>query len=399
MVKYYQTLLNKLYAMRKSVFVLGLFSFFSFCSFSQNDQLDVNGYIKYLPSISFSGNDNLTTNLIHNRINVKSYLNDYTTVKIDFRNRIFFGDVVDRDPNLSEMLDIDNGSLDMSFIIIEDNSLVIHSIIDRAYIDYAKDKWEIRLGRQRINWGINLAWNSNDLFNAYSFVDFDYEERPGTDAVRFQYYTGDFASFDFACKFGENADDMVLGGMYKFNKWKYDLQLLVANYYTDYAIGGGWAGNLKDAGFKGEATYFRSKKNMKDTTGVISASSSVDYSFKNGIYLNGSVLYNSNGSDEFDNEMVQLMSASSEHLTAKSLMPTKYSYFVQANKMFNPMISASMAVIYGQGMDILFFMPSVSYSIKENWDLNLTSQSFFLKSDNEFDSLENSIFCRLRWSF
>ena len=151
MVKYYQTLLNKLYAMRKSVFVLGLFSFFSFCSFSQNDQLDVNGYIKYLPSISFSGNDNLTTNLIHNRINVKSYLNDYTTVKIDFRNRIFFGDVVDRDPNLSEMLDIDNGELDMSFIIIEDNSLVIHSIIDRAYIDYAKDKWEIRLGRQRIN--------------------------------------------------------------------------------------------------------------------------------------------------------------------------------------------------------------------------------------------------------
>ncbi|MDP7567868.1 MAG: hypothetical protein QF383_05710, partial [Flavobacteriales bacterium] len=105
--------------MRKSVFVLGLFSFLSFFSFSQNDQLDVNGYIKYLPSISFSGNDNLTTNLIHNRINVKSYLNDYTTVKIDFRNRIFLGDVVDRNPNLSEMLDIDNGSLDMSFIIIQ----------------------------------------------------------------------------------------------------------------------------------------------------------------------------------------------------------------------------------------------------------------------------------------
>ncbi len=63
------------------------------------------------------------------------------------------------------------------------------------------------------------------------------------------------------------------------------------------------------------------------------------------------------------------------------------------------MISASMAVIYGQDMDILFLMPSVSYSIKENWDLNLTSQSFLLKSDNDFDNLGNNIFCRLRWSF
>ena len=399
MAKCYQTLLNRLYIMRKFVFAFHLFSFLSLSSFSQDNLLEVNGYIKYLPSISFSGSDNLTTNLIHNRINVKSYLNDCTTLKVDLRNRIFFGDVVDRDLYLSEMLDIDNGELDMAFIIIEDNSLIVHSIIDRAYIDYARDKLEIRLGRQRINWGINLTWNSNDLFNAYSFVDFDYEERPGTDAVRIQYYTGDFSSFDFAYKFGENADDMVLGGMYKFNKWKYDLQLLAANYYTDYAIGGGWAGNLKDAGFKGEATYFRSKKNMKDATGAVSASSSVDYSFKNGIYLNGSVLYNSNGSDEFDNEKGQLMSASSEQLTAKSLMPTKYSYFVQVNKIFNPMISASMAVIYGQDMDILFLMPSVSYSIKENWDLNLTSQSFLLKSDNDFDNLGNNIFCRLRWSF
>ena len=76
--------------MRKFVFAFHLFSFLSLSSFSQDNLLEVNGYIKYLPSISFSGSDNLTTNLIHNRINVKSYLNDYTTVKVDLRNRIFF---------------------------------------------------------------------------------------------------------------------------------------------------------------------------------------------------------------------------------------------------------------------------------------------------------------------
>ena len=39
---------------------------------------------------------------------------------------------------------------------------------------------------------MNLVWNPNDLFNAFSFVDFDYEERPGSDALRIQKYTGYF---------------------------------------------------------------------------------------------------------------------------------------------------------------------------------------------------------------
>ena len=51
----------------------------------------------------------------------------------------------------------------------------------------------LRIGRQRINWGVNLAWNPNDLFNAYSLIDFDYQERPGSDAIRFQYYMGDLS--------------------------------------------------------------------------------------------------------------------------------------------------------------------------------------------------------------
>ena len=34
-------------------------------------------------------------------------------------------------------------------------------------------------GRQRINWGQTFVWNVNDVFNAYSYFDFDYKERPG----------------------------------------------------------------------------------------------------------------------------------------------------------------------------------------------------------------------------
>ena len=67
---------------------------------------------------------------------------------------------------------------------------------DRLFIEWNKEKWNIRIGRQRINWGINLAFNPNDIFNAYNFLDFDYEERPGVDAARVQYYYGSFSGLD-----------------------------------------------------------------------------------------------------------------------------------------------------------------------------------------------------------
>ena len=160
-------------------------------------------------------------------------------------------------------MDIDNGIIDLSHVWVNENSFVFHSIIDRLWMNYSHKKFDLRIGRQRINWGVNTVWNPNDLFNAFNFVDFDYEERPGSDAVRFQYYTGDFSSFEIAARPGEHIDSTVAAAMYKFNKWNYDFQVLGGNYFSDIALGLGWAGNIKNAGFKGEATYFHPRKALE----------------------------------------------------------------------------------------------------------------------------------------
>ena len=102
---------------------------------------------------------------------------------------------------------------------------------------YSEDNWELTIGRQRINWGVNLAFNPNDLFNAYSLIDFDYQERPGVDAVRFQYYGDDMSSFEGAVQIGNSLDSSLIAGLWKFNKWKYDFQFLAANYFKDIAVG------------------------------------------------------------------------------------------------------------------------------------------------------------------
>ena len=102
------------------------------------------------------------------------------------------------------MIDTDNGYINLSDNILTGKSYIFNSRIDRAYIDYTKDKFQLRIGRQRINWGQCFTWNPNDLFNAYSFFDFDYVEKPGSDAIRIQYYSTGTSTFEFAVKADNN---------------------------------------------------------------------------------------------------------------------------------------------------------------------------------------------------
>ena len=139
------------------------------------DKINFSGYLRYMNSLSVIDSDStLSDNLIHNRLRIKVNFNSRFDAVVEIRNRGFFGQATRSNPNLGKFLNNDTGELDLSFVPYDRRKFVIHSIFDRAYMKYASDKWELRLGRQRINWGVNLAWNPNDLFNAYSLIDFDY---------------------------------------------------------------------------------------------------------------------------------------------------------------------------------------------------------------------------------
>ncbi len=148
-------------------------------------KFEINGYLKDLVSVAIPSFNGLWSfdNQIHNRVNFKYYANSWLTLNAEARNRIYFGNSVQQIPNFDEQV---NQSLDyirLGGIVSQGQSYLIHSTIDRANLKLDKDKWQAIIGKQRINWGKTYAWNPNDLFNAYSFFDFDYEERRGTDAA------------------------------------------------------------------------------------------------------------------------------------------------------------------------------------------------------------------------
>ena len=363
------------------------------------DKITFSGYIRYMNSSSVISSDSIIAdNLIHNRLRFKADFNYNLSAIVEIRNRVFFGQGTNLNPQLGKILDNDIGNLDLSLIAHDSRTLVVHSIFDRAYLKYSSEKWELRIGRQRINWGVNLAWNPNDLFNAYSLIDFDYQERSGVDALRFQYYIGEMSSLEFAIQPGENIDKSIFAALWKFNLNENDFQFLFANYYLDYAVGLGWAGNIYNAGIKFESTYFTPKINTINSSDVISTSISLEYSTKKGIYFNSSVLYNSDGSDQ-NTSSDNLFGSFLNGISAKSLMPSKITYFSQISGNFTPAITSSFSTFYMKGEEMLLIMPSISYEIKANLDSMLLGQFIYNNINRKINPMGVGIFARLAYNF
>tara|TARA_B100000427_G_scaffold95401_1_gene78590 strand:+ start:52 stop:1185 length:1134 start_codon:yes stop_codon:yes gene_type:complete len=368
--------------------------FFLFCfqinAQEKNSEFTIKGYIKYLPSyLDYDNNSNSEINhLIHNRINLKGYFKEHFSIGFELRSRMVYGDNI----NISN----DTGIIDLSNFFVDKPKFKLHSMIDRMWFKYQKNKIEISIGRQRVNWGINTIWNSNDLFNAYNFIDFDYIERPGSDVIRFIYNGDNLSSLEFVYK--PNLNNVgVIAALYKINKIGYDFQFFGANYYDqDFALGGGWAGNIRNAGFKGEVSYFVTKNPIPDDNSF-SLSTSFDYSFKNGIYILGSYLFNSKG---VSNSNIFNLGAINENvLSPKNLMPSKNSYMIQTSKPISPAINSSLTFLYGQGINFLYISPNISYDINSDFDLNFIGQLFYADVNGNFKSIMNGIYLQLRYSF
>lgn len=359
--------------------------------------LTVNGYIKDVQNTYFIQkiDSNTSANLIHNRLNFKLNISPKISGRLEIRNRFFYGEQIKLTPNFGDNINKYNGILNLSHLWINEKSFVAHSVIDRVLIQYSDEKWDLKIGRQRINWGINNIWNPNDIFNAYNFLDFDYEERPGNDAVRIQRNLTINSSLEIAYKPGKNKDETIAAVLYKFNKLKYDFQLLSGIYQSDFVLGGGWAGNIKEAGFKGEMSYFIPKNNDENTTKTFSFSLMADQTFKNNWYLSISGLYNSNPTNVLEGNSTTY----NPNLSAKLLFPFRYNFYFSAIKTISPISSFSFSSIYSPENNTLIFFPSFAWNVATNFDLDFTAQSFFSKQLNSYKNIGNSIYIRSRWSF
>lgn len=364
-----------------------------------SSKMTLNGYIKYMNTAMFNRVDSvwLVDNLIHNRLNYRWFMNEKLTFALDMRNRLIYGDLVEFIPGYAKSMEADNGFLHfLTNNITDGSSYVLNTAFDRAYLEFNTGNWVITLGRQRINWGQAFAWNPNDIFNSYSFFDFDYEERPGSDALRVQYYPNFTSVAEAAIKIDKN-NNITAAGLYRFNKWTYDIQFIGGIIDTsDYVIGAGWSGSIGDLGFNGEFSYFHPQENFSDSTGIAIISAGLNYMFSNSLNISVEASYNGYFGK------LNLTSFNDLYfipLSVKTTSYSKFSWFGQVSYPIHPLLNGSIAIMYfpslGNGY---FLMPSIAYSVSNNFECALYGQQFEGKFGGQYDKM-TMLFLRFRYSF
>lgn len=358
----------------------------------------LNGYISNMESVMFTHPDSmsLNDNLLHNRLNFNWYANNNFTINLEMRNRFMWGDNVRLMPGYADLINSYDGVDWLSENLVDKASFLMNTTIDRAIIDFTAGNFNMTVGRQRINWGRSLVWNPNDLFNNYSFFDFDYEEKPGADAIRLQYYTGAASSIELAVKV-DSTEKITAAGLTHINIANYDIQILAGIVReNDWVVGGGWEGSIKNFGFRGEMSYFHPKENIKDTAGIFLASINLDYTFENSIFVQFEALY-----DQDPIDMSGGLGSQSFLITplgSKDLGFSEVSLFMQVGYPINPLINANISFMYYPDLNGFFTGPSFGISLANNLDFSIFAQVFSMELNNDRTNFYLG-FLRFKYSF
>ncbi len=384
----------------KSVFILSVISSFYFPGLAQEKEkmITLNGYLTTMQSSMFDSISGpfLNENLVHNRLNFKAYLNDKITFAAEFRNRLFTGDMVRYGRPYAGLIGDDDGMIDMSWNIIEEQSVLLNTTVDRLWLDLHYNKFQVTLGRQRINWGQTFVWNPNDIFNAYSYFDFDYAERPGSDAIRLQFFPSSSSVAEFALK-ADAENDITAAGLYRFNVWNYDFQFLAGLMNRDEAvIGAGWSGPVGSMSFRGEGTWFGPPGQYEDahrqgSTFLITAG--LDRIFTNNSTTQVQLMYCSNPLD-----LDSFSNIYSGTFSSKDLAFSEFTAFGQFTWAATPLLNLTIAAMWFPDQEGYFAGPSMDYSLSENLDFSLIWQHFNALMNRERTRI-NLCFLRLKYSF
>ncbi|NOX89041.1 MAG: hypothetical protein GXO77_08445 [Calditrichaeota bacterium] len=370
---------------------------------------ETSGYVKYL----FSGaklpfiQKRLNDHLLHARLNTRWYVTSDLSFSLETRWRTYYGQSVEDIPDFKERITHDYEFSDLGWELIKKNRLFSFAEIDRLYLDYQAPKWQITLGRQRIAWGTSLVWNIIDLFNPMSILDFDYEERPGSDAVRFQYFTGSLSRIEFAYQPAPSNNKQIFALLWATHYGEYDLFFLAGMKHHRKTAGFAWTGYIKDAGFRGEfrvsdplsegpqtpAPLPELPSLTNDKRISVQGVLSFDYSFPNSFYVHSELLYNRNGRTR-NAGFYQLQAAKADMLT-----PAKWSLFQEFAYDFHPLVRGDVFVFYNPDDRSGLIAPSVSWSVFTNVDLYLIGFVIRGKSSSEFGAMGNAGFLRLKYSF
>jgi hypothetical protein len=210
-------------------------------------------------------------------------------------------------------------------------------------------------------------------------------------------YTGTSSEAELVLAPSDSLNGSTAAFKYEFNKKGYDWQAFAGWQKRFLVAGGGWAGEIKGMGFRGEFTYFVPVYDYMPFNSQLMATTDIDYTFKNSLSLKAAYLYNSEGLDakhaNYRNFFVN------RELSAQLLSPTMHSIYAGAGYQFAPMFYGNFFSIVNPSDGSFFFGPMGNFTVSNNFETMLTAQFFSGTPQTAYGEYGTQVYLRFKWSF
>jgi hypothetical protein len=338
-------------------------------------------------------------NTLQNRISVRYYPGQGWRLAGDIRSRVLYQENFNPEGLYADVLGAADDAIDLTAILVNTPDVVAVSQVDRLNVAWTLGALQVTVGRQRVAWGTNLVWNPTDIFNPYSVLDFDYEERPGMDGFRLQYFTGPTSWAEITVAPGRSPADRRAAGMARFNVCAYDISLIAGTLQKGWIAGLNWAGQIGDGGFRGEVRWTGNQHVAGELPGgtttlsYLTVALSGDYTFPSSLYLHIEGMYNGDGVTELAG--LRWPTA----LERYQLSPARWSLYAETAMDLSPLVRGSVYSIINP-LDLSFILvPSVSWSVFTDWDVLVIGLLPSGQPLTEFGIYDEAAFLRVKWSF
>lgn len=194
----------------------------------------------------------------------------------------------------------------LNWKIVEEDHFIVNHFIDRLTFRQDFNFGNIEIGRQRISWGTGRIWNPTDLFNPINPANFAKIEKDGADAISTMIYLGNFTDLNIVYNPTNDFKNSNYGFRFRTNFAGYDVSV-IGGYFDDRIVTGiDFAGNLFEAGVRGEGILSFNKDNSTDNFAKFILG--VDYQFTSKLYAVLEYHFNGEGKiNTADYELLRLI--------------------------------------------------------------------------------------------
>jgi hypothetical protein len=171
----------------------------------------------------------------------------------------------------------------------------------------------------------------------------------------------------------------ILAGLWNINKWNYDFNFIAGTRFKRWLAGFSWAGDILNAGFRGEVLVSQKAEQSDNSIPVsdnslyhfnhtiLSLSLSGDYTFPNSFYVHTEVLFNNIGKTK--NTFLYQQEANSLGLFTAA----RWSLYQEFAYDITPLVRGIIFTIINPADKSFVVVPSVSWSLITNLDFFINS--------------------------